>query len=137
MFDLAGAPLYEWGEHAVMPLDGEGRLHYPAAMAVSADASVAAVVEPFDGRCQVFGNSPEAVMYRDAVGGRKMLFGHIGAFVIPLLLTIALRTTNTELACRLITLLPGEASRLTLAIEDVRPIGDQDLLAVRRREPSS
>ena len=59
VFDLAGAPLYEWGEHAVMPLDGEGRLHYPAAMAVSADASVAAVVEPFDGRCQVFGNSPE------------------------------------------------------------------------------
>lgn len=26
---------------------------------------------------------------------------------------------------------------LTLAIEDVRPIGDQDLIAVRRREPSS
>ena len=39
---------------------------------------------------KVLGSSPEAVMYRDAIGGRKMLFAHIGAFAFPLVVVIAL-----------------------------------------------
>ena len=39
---------------------------------------------------KVVGGSVDAVMYRDVIGGRKMLLAHYGSFVIPLLLTGAM-----------------------------------------------
>lgn len=39
---------------------------------------------------RVLGNSVDAVIYRDAIGGRKMLFAHYAAFVIPLLIAIGI-----------------------------------------------
>lgn len=39
---------------------------------------------------KVIGNSFDAVFYRDAIGGRKMLFAHYAAFVIPLLIAIGI-----------------------------------------------
>lgn len=39
---------------------------------------------------KVLGSSPEAMIYRDAIGGRKMLFAHIGAFALPVMAVIAL-----------------------------------------------
>lgn len=53
-----GEPLYEWGMHVLRPGDGQGRIHYPSAIAVSPDGSTAVVAEPFQGRCQVFTTFP-------------------------------------------------------------------------------
>ena len=39
---------------------------------------------------KVVGGSVDAVLYRDVIGGRKMLLAHYGSFVIPLLIAGAL-----------------------------------------------
>ena len=49
-----GRLLYTLGTHAIRPREGEGRLHYPAAVAVSPTGRHLAVAEPLDGRVQVF-----------------------------------------------------------------------------------
>ncbi len=54
-FDLDGSFLYQWGLHAVVPREGEGKIHYPQGVAVAPDGSFVAVVEPFEDRCQLFG----------------------------------------------------------------------------------
>ena len=50
-----GAFLDQWGMHAVIPRDGEGKIHYPEALAVARDGSEVYVLEPFERRYQVFG----------------------------------------------------------------------------------
>lgn len=59
VFDLEGEYLYEWGIHSVEPGDGEGKLHYPESLAISADGTVAVVHEPLLGRLQAFGLTGE------------------------------------------------------------------------------
>lgn len=59
VFDLEGDYLYEWGIHSVEPGDGEGKLHYPESLAISADGTVAVVHEPLLGRLQAFGLTDE------------------------------------------------------------------------------
>ena len=56
VFDTDGARLREWGLHALRPREGEGRLHYPTAIAVTRDGhgAHAAVAEPFEDRVQLF-----------------------------------------------------------------------------------
>ena len=49
-----GDLLYTVGLHALRPREGKGLLHYPSAIAVSADGTRLAVAEPLDGRVQVF-----------------------------------------------------------------------------------
>jgi len=44
----------EWGEHARIPREGRGRLHYPRQVAVAPDGSFAVIVEPFEDRAQIF-----------------------------------------------------------------------------------
>ena len=51
--------LDQWGMHAVVPREGEGRIHYPEGVAVSSDGDRAFVLEPFERRYQVFGPVPE------------------------------------------------------------------------------
>jgi DNA-binding beta-propeller fold protein YncE len=53
-------PLYEWGKHALRPREGEGRLHYPDAVAVSPGGERVVVCESFADRTQVFGPATEA-----------------------------------------------------------------------------
>lgn len=58
--DLADAAfLDQWGMHAVVPREGDGRIHYPEGVAVAADGTRAVVLEPFERRCQIFGAVPE------------------------------------------------------------------------------
>ena len=45
---------YQWGMHAVVPRQGEGRIHYPEDVAVAPDGSFVAVLEPFERRYQRF-----------------------------------------------------------------------------------
>lgn len=53
-FDSSGAPLGEWGQHAYEPREGEGKLHYPDAVAIAPDGSFAAVAESIEDRIQFF-----------------------------------------------------------------------------------
>lgn len=63
--DTEGRLLYTLGTHAIRPREGEGRLHYPAAVAVSANGQRLAVAEPLDGRVQVFTRAPGAEPPKD------------------------------------------------------------------------
>jgi len=54
IFTLDGALSYAVGLHQLVPREGNGRLHYPTAVAVSADGSRLFVAEPLEGRVQVF-----------------------------------------------------------------------------------
>jgi tripartite motif-containing protein 71 len=56
VFDRSGAFLYQWGRAPAKAFQGEGRLHFPSAVAVSPAGGLTVVVEPFDHRCQVFAN---------------------------------------------------------------------------------
>lgn len=56
--DLRGRALYQWGIHAFMPREGNGKLHFPNAIAVAPDGSFAVVCEGFENRCQIFGLMP-------------------------------------------------------------------------------
>lgn len=60
IFDLDGRPQGQWGMHAVIPRQGEGRIHYPVDIAVDADADRAVVVEPFERRVQCFRGGDDA-----------------------------------------------------------------------------
>ncbi len=57
---LDGEPAGQWGMHAVIPRQGEGRIHYPVDLAVAPDGMTAAVVEPFERRVQWFEGDPTA-----------------------------------------------------------------------------
>ena len=50
--DRAGKGQLAYGQHAVLPRAGEGRVHYPVAVAVT--AGVAVVCEPFERRVQAY-----------------------------------------------------------------------------------
>ncbi|MBB48176.1 MAG: hypothetical protein CMJ33_06480 [Phycisphaerae bacterium] len=54
VFDLDGRYLYQWGMHAMIPRQGEGRIHYPASIDVDENAMRAVVAEPFERRIQYF-----------------------------------------------------------------------------------
>ena len=56
--DTAGTTLDQWGQHAVRPREGDGKIHYPTAAHAAPDGSVVAVAEPFERRVQLFGHLP-------------------------------------------------------------------------------
>ncbi|MBC8201538.1 MAG: hypothetical protein H8E86_05770, partial [Planctomycetes bacterium] len=53
-YDLDGNWLGKWGMHALLPHEGEGKLHYPNAVSVSPDGTKIIVCEGFEGRLQIF-----------------------------------------------------------------------------------
>lgn len=53
-FKEDGSYLLQWGRHPIVNHEGDGRLHYPAQIAVNQNGRVAIVCEPFEHRCQVF-----------------------------------------------------------------------------------
>ncbi len=55
VFDVDGGYLYRFGVHAVRPREGNGRLHYPNAVAIAPNGVRAVVCEGFENRCQLFG----------------------------------------------------------------------------------
>jgi DNA-binding beta-propeller fold protein YncE len=59
-------PDYILGIHAIRPREGRGKLHYPRDVAVAPDGSFAVLVEPWDGRAQVFARAPGAQPKPDA-----------------------------------------------------------------------
>ncbi len=55
-----GEALYRIGTHAIVPREGDGKLHYPTHLALDAEGQRLAVAEPMDGRVQFFGLAPGA-----------------------------------------------------------------------------
>jgi len=55
VFNGNGEFLYQWGRHPNTPHEGNGRLHYPLAVAANPIGSDVAVCEPVENRCQIFG----------------------------------------------------------------------------------
>jgi tripartite motif-containing protein 71 len=53
-FDLNGKLYLIWGRHPETIHEGNGHTHYPSAIKVSPDGSIAVVCEPFEYRCQIF-----------------------------------------------------------------------------------
>ena len=53
-YDLEGNWIGKWGVHALLPHEGEGKLHYPNAVSVSPDGKQIIVCEGFEGRLQLF-----------------------------------------------------------------------------------
>ncbi len=53
-YDLEGNFLGKWGVHALLPHEGEGKLHYPNAVSLSPDGTKIIVCEGFEGRIQIF-----------------------------------------------------------------------------------
>ena len=49
-----------WGTHALLPHEGDGKIHYPDAVAIARDGSFAAIVEGIEDRVQLFAASNEA-----------------------------------------------------------------------------
>lgn len=54
VFEEGDEPVSIVGRHALRPREGEGKLHYPDAIAVSPDGRTLAVAEIFEGRVQLF-----------------------------------------------------------------------------------
>lgn len=54
VFSPRGTLRYQWGLHAITPRQGEGHLHYPDRLALSADGRLAVVCESYENRLQLF-----------------------------------------------------------------------------------
>lgn len=67
-----------WGMHAVIPREGEGKFHYPAAIAISPDGTELAIAEPFERRVQRFTRTPPGAP-RPELPPREGIQSHFGA----------------------------------------------------------
>lgn len=78
-FARDGTFLHKWGVHAIRPREGKGKLHYPAHVALSPSGELAVLVEPLDGRAQLFGpargEDPQALL-RLGTGQPSPHYGH-------------------------------------------------------------
>jgi tripartite motif-containing protein 71 len=79
-----GEFLYEWGKHALVPREGEGKIHYPNDIAVSPDGSFVVVAEMFERRLQIFGpekrhDAPANGVVKPPPPGVQSHFGNIMA----------------------------------------------------------
>ncbi|MDA0294763.1 MAG: hypothetical protein O3A19_01285 [Planctomycetota bacterium] len=76
--------LYQWGMHAVIPREGEGRIHYPNGVAIAPGGDQAFVLEAFERRYQVFdqvsdGESPTGSVLPQTKGVQSHFGTDIGA----------------------------------------------------------
>lgn len=83
VFDLEGNVRYQWGLHALLPREGEGKLHYPSGIAI--DPSSAAprvwISEPQENRIQGFRLiAGEEELPRD-IPGTRVVAAHYGPHI--------------------------------------------------------
>jgi tripartite motif-containing protein 71 len=83
VFDLDGRYLYQWGMHAMIPRQGEGRIHYPASIDVDEGATRAVVAEPFERRIQYFNRFPGGMEEARAaqMPSKQDIRSHFGPFI--------------------------------------------------------
>ncbi len=61
VFDRSGAYLFQWGRHPAFAHEGNGRLHFPSGIAVSASGGFTVLCEPVEHRVQAFPNGSARV----------------------------------------------------------------------------
>lgn len=70
-----------WGMHAVVPREGEGKIHYPGAIAIAPDGSQAIVAEPIERRVQRFTPSDPNAAMNAPMPSREGVQSHFGGAV--------------------------------------------------------
>ena len=82
ILDPEGGFVGFFGMHALIPRQGEGRIHYPRSVALDEAGGTLAVAEAFEDRLQVFRLKPEAdEVDPSARGGTEFITSHFGADV--------------------------------------------------------
>ena len=76
-----GAFMGYWGMHAVVPRQGDGRIHYPDAIALNADGRIAAITEGFEDRVQLFATGGAASVDDGLGSGKGAVSSHFGSEV--------------------------------------------------------
>ncbi|MFM7051956.1 MAG: NHL repeat-containing protein [Planctomycetota bacterium] len=74
-----GAFVGFFGMHALLPRQGEGRIHYPVSLAVASDGVTLAVAEAFEDRVQVLRLKPEADPVDPSAFGGEFISSHFGS----------------------------------------------------------
>ena len=79
--DGSGRAVHEgfFGMHALIPRQGEGRIHYPVSIALSPDGESLAVAEAFEDRVQVFRLTGEADEVDPSTTSPDFISSHFGA----------------------------------------------------------
>ncbi len=67
-----------FGMHALVPRQGEGRIHYPVGVAASADGTVLAVAEAFEDRVQLMALKSEPDEVDPTAGSLEYISSHFG-----------------------------------------------------------
>ena len=67
VFDSQGELVQRFGLHAILPREGQGKLHYPSHLTVSADGRRVALSEPLDDRVQILGPEDDAIREAQAL----------------------------------------------------------------------
>lgn len=81
-FTPDGEFLHAWGMHALKPREGDGRIHYPTAIAISPDGRSMAIAEPFEERVQLFGpHDASRIDERPTMSTREGVQSHFGPVV--------------------------------------------------------
>lgn len=75
----SGAFIGYFGMHALLPRQGEGRIHYPSGLAVAADGVTLAIAEPFEDRVQFMQLKPEPDPVDPSVTGAAFISSHFGS----------------------------------------------------------
>jgi hypothetical protein len=79
VLDEDGKPQGFFGMHALVPRQGDGRIHYPRAVAVAADGVTIAVAEAFEDRVQLLRLKPEPDAIDPTAGSIEYISSHFGA----------------------------------------------------------
>ncbi len=79
VLDEDGKPQGFFGMHALVPRQGDGRIHYPRAIAVATDGVTIAVAEAFEDRVQLLRLKPEADAIDPTAGSIEYISSHFGA----------------------------------------------------------
>ncbi len=81
ILDLEGRFVGFFGMHALIPRQGEGRIHYPRSMAINADGTLIAVAEAFEDRVQLFALREPPNEVDPTAGMSEFITSHFGSEV--------------------------------------------------------
>lgn len=79
VFDAEGKRSHEWGLHALLPREGDGKLHYPRKIALR--DGVAAVSEPYEDRVQVFRRTEPGEELPQPLRFERVVAAHFGGHI--------------------------------------------------------
>ncbi|MBM3987392.1 MAG: hypothetical protein FJ294_05490 [Planctomycetes bacterium] len=79
VFDAEGGRRHEWGLHALLPREGDGKLHYPRKIAVRAETT--ALSEPYEDRVQIFRRTEPGEEVPQPQRFERVVSAHFGGHV--------------------------------------------------------